>query len=125
MTALFDPLPHPWESCVAAVEDAFGAVAGASAEGFEVERLVDLVGRSQRLIAQAQSFAMRVVTAADKAGAAKSRRASSTAELMAGSFGGDRHEANRMLNTAKTLEESAASTQAAMARGELGMGRPS
>lgn len=117
------PAPHPLEACVVAVENAFGSVAGLSAEGLEVERLVELVGRSQRLIAQAQSFAMRIAAAADKAGAARSQGAASTADLMAGTFGGDRIEANRMLNTAKSLEGAAPTTGEAMARGELGLGQ--
>ena len=106
-----------------AVEKAFVSVASVSAEGLEVERLVPLIEKSQRLIAQAQSLAMRIASAVDKTGAAKSQGAASTADLMASAFGGDRFEANRLLNTAKTLAESASVTQEAMARGELAMGQ--
>ncbi|MGZ8718800.1 MAG: DUF222 domain-containing protein [Aeromicrobium sp.] len=125
MTALNDPsgvvLPHPLESCTYAVEKAFGSVAAVSAEGLEAERLAQLLGRSQKLIAQAQAFAMRIAAAADKADVARSQGAMSTADLMASTFGHDRGEAARMLKTATSLEDSA--TQEAMARGELAMGQ--
>jgi len=127
MTALFDPfmlvLPHPLESCADAVEQAFGSVASVPAEGLEAARLAQLLARSQKLIAQAQAFAMRIAVAADKTDVAQSQGATSTADLMASTLGHDRGEATRMLNTAKALEESASATQGAMARGELGMGQ--
>lgn len=113
--------PHPLESCVKTVKDAFALVLDARPDGLEPDAQLRLLRDSQQVVAQAQAFAMRIASSVEKADIARTRGASSTVELMAGIFGGDRHEANRMLHTAKTLEESASVTQEAMARGELGM----
>ena len=107
--------PHPLESCLHAVESAFGLVAGVSAEGLEPDSLAGLLARSQKVVAQAQSLLFKVTTAADKAKTAKSQGSASTADLLSSGLGGDRAEASRNVRTANALHKTM--TQAAMDKG--------
>jgi hypothetical protein len=109
------PAPHPLEACVAVVEEALGTVAGMSVEGLEIEALANLLARSQRVVSQTQSLFLKLAAAADRAKAARTRGAASTADLLSHNHGGDRNDAASKVRTAKAIDQTA--TQAAMDKG--------
>ena len=115
------PAPHPLQACLDAVEVAFDGVAMVSPDGLEDEALTSLSPRSQRVVARAQEFAMRIAGSLDKRDLAKKNGATSTGAMIADSFGGSRAEADQMVRVAQTLETEAPTTRAAMAGGELSM----
>ena len=115
------PAPHPLQACLDAVEAAFDGAAMVSPDGLEDEALTAMSPRSQRVVARAQEFAMRIAGSVDRRDLAKKNGATSTGAMIADSFGGSRAEADTMVRVAQTLETEAPTTRAAMAGGELSM----
>jgi len=88
-----------------------------------IERLdgrdaVAVCERLLRLKARVAAASMTVTRVVDESGAARAAGATSTAALIADTFGGDRHEGTRMVRTAKALQ-SASLTEDALGRGEV------
>src|SRR5665811_1953592 len=115
------PAPHPLQACLDAVEAAFDGAALVSPDGLEDAALTALSPRSQRVVARAQEFAIRIAGSVDKRDLAKKNGATSTGAMIAGSFGGSRAEADQMVRVAQTFQTQAPSTRQAMASGELSM----
>ena len=115
------PAPHPLQVCLDAVEAAFDGAAMVSPDSLEDEALTALSPRSQRVVARAQEFAMRIAGSLDKRDLAKKYGATSTGAMIADSFGGSRAEADKMVRVAQTLETQAPTTRQAMASGQLSL----
>ena len=109
---------HPNTAGVAGVHaalDAMSTEAWAGLEPGEVRRLAAEIARAQsRLTAHAMAAARTL----EKSGAARDAGATSTGDLLAKDFGGDRRAGDRLVRRAERLE-SATQTEAALAAGKV------
>ena len=112
---------HPLRVGVAGVRSQLAGLAGQSAEGMGSGELADLCTEVSRMVEQSKSVASHIYAAADRAKTPRSQGATSVGAMVAGGFGGDRRGADQMADIAKRLEESATTTLAAAANGELSM----
>ena len=109
---------HPNTTGVAGVHaalDAMSTQGWAGLEPDEVRRLAAEIARAQsRLTAHAMAAARTL----EKSGAARDAGATSTGDLLAKDFGGDRRAGDRLVRRAERLE-SATQTEAALAAGKV------
>ena len=109
---------HPNTAGVAGVHaalDAMSTEAWAGLEPGEVRRLAAEIARAQsRLTAHAMAAARTL----DRSNAARVAGATSTGDLLAKDFGGDRRAGDRLVRRAERLE-SATQTEAALAAGKV------
>ena len=109
---------HPNTAGVAGVHaalDAMSTEAWAGLEPGEVRRLAAEIARAQSRLT---AHAMAAARALEKSNAARDAGATSTGDLLAKDFGGDRRAGDRLVRRAERLE-SATQTEAALAAGKV------
>lgn len=112
--------PHPIGEALTAIEESLDGVATAQWQDVPEPEVRDLTRRIARLTARLCAHQMSAAQVMEKAGTARRAGATSTGQLMANDFGGDRRGAEDLVRTAGVLEESgAAATQAALAAGDV------
>lgn len=108
------------EDAVAAIEHTLDEVGPAQWQDVPESELRDLARRVARVSARLSAHQMAAGRRMEKAGTARRVGATSTGQLMANDFGGDRRGAEDLVRTAGTLEEAGASaTQEALAAGDI------
>lgn len=112
-------LPHPLVCGVEAIKAALDQMPTSSWDGLEPAAIAQLSAELLRIEARVKAQQVAAARALDASGLAKSRGASSTGAMLAGSFGGDRRAGDQMVAMGKALE-SATRTEEALARGEIG-----
>lgn len=119
MSALLESLPHPLVCGVGAIKGALDAMPTGAWRGLDPATIAQLSEELLRIEARVKAQQVAAARALDASGFAKASGATSTGAMLAGSFGGDRRAADGMVKMGKALE-SAARTEEALARGEIG-----
>lgn len=89
-------------------------------EHLHAERVRELLGRLNRVVARIGAHQVAAARALDASGLARRKGRTSTGQLLAGDFGGDRAAGAALVRTATTLEQAEAGlTEQAMAAGRL------
>jgi hypothetical protein len=117
--AIVEQLSHPLTGGVAAIEAALDQMPIDGWPGLEPDALRSAAERLMRVEARVKAHLMAATRALDASGAAKSAGATSTGDLLAGAFGGDRRAADAMVHRGKKLG-AAPGTQDALAAGQIG-----
>lgn len=115
-------MPHPNLSGLEQLEAVFEQIVPDGWSRFEPSMLQEVSRRLMRLESRLKAHQLAAARALDASGAAKAAGATSTGDLLAKNFGGDRAAGDRLVRTAKTLE-SAPATQDALAHGSLSEGQ--
>lgn len=114
------PQRHAIGDALAAIEHSLDEVGTAQWQDVPESELRELTRRVARVSARLSAHQMAAARCMEKAGTARRAGATSTGQMMAGDFGGDRRGAEDLVRTAGTLDEAGASaTQEALAAGDI------
>ncbi len=110
--------PHPVVACLDALEAALDELDTRAWEGLAPSEVRRETARLGRVAARLDAQRFAAIRALDKTDAAREAGATSTGDLIAKDFGGDRHAGDRLVKRAERLE-SATQTEAALAAGRV------
>ncbi|MCK0112103.1 HNH endonuclease [Ornithinimicrobium sp. F0845] len=114
------PQRHAIGEALTAIEESLDGVGTAQWQDVPEPQVRDLTRRIARLTARLSAHQMAAAQVMEKAGTARRAGATSTGQMMANDFGGDRRGSEDLVRTAGALEESGASaTQDALAAGDI------
>ena len=109
---------HPVVACVGALEAALDDAPLEAWAGLNPTEVRSLVARLARVEARLAAQKVAAARALESSGAARQAGATSTGDLLAKDFGGDRRSGDRLVRTAQKLEQ-ATHTQTALSKGEV------
>ena len=109
---------HPVVACLDALEAALDSLDTRAWEGLAPGEVRTETARLGRVAARLDAQRLAAVRALEKSGAARDAGATSTGDLIAKDFGGDRRAGDRLVKRAERLE-SATQTEAALAAGKV------
>ncbi len=112
--------PHPLVTCAAELHRVIDSIPSGAWESLDAHATRAVVADLSRVQARVQAQQLRGAARLEAAGAAKAAGATSTGDLLAGDFGGDRRAADRFVRASKQVG-SASATQAALDAGEVSL----
>lgn len=117
---IHNPTEHPIAAALTAVEGALDAVDPTLWQDVPDASLRGLTRRIARLSARLSAHHIAAARSMERVGTARQAGATSTGQLMANDFGGDRRTAEDLVRTAGMLEDSGASaTESALGAGDI------
>lgn len=115
-------LRHPNTGGVDALHGALDQMDPAGWSGLESAVLTDSAVQLAKAEARIAAHKLAIARALEASGAARAAGATSTGDLLARGFGGDRRAGDALVRTAKAMEPAGA-TETALARGEISTGQ--
>ncbi|MGJ9421722.1 DUF222 domain-containing protein [Aeromicrobium sp. CF3.5] len=114
--------PHPLVVCAAELHRVIDSIPSGAWDSLDAGAARAVVADLSRVQARVQAQQLRGAARLEASGAAKAAGATSTGDLLAGDFGGDRRAADRFVRASKQVG-SASATQAALDAGEVSLGQ--